>query len=165
MPASDLPYRPCVGVMLVNPDGLIWVGRRTDTPNGWQMPQGGVDHGESPADAALRELHEEIGTDKAEIVAESQALHRYDLPEHLLGKVWGGRYRGQEQRWFLLRFLGGDDDINIATAHPEFDAWKWVPLDELCERIVPFKRDVYRQVIAEFEPLFGQLAKGRNGSP
>ena len=158
MPASQspLPYRPCVGVMLTNPEGRIWVGRRIDTPNGWQMPQGGIDKGESPAGAALRELHEEIGTDQAEIVAESQEWHRYDLPPHLLGVAWGGKYRGQEQRWFLLRFTGADTDINIATEHPEFDAWQWVPADRLCDLIVPFKRAVYQQVVAEFAPHLAQ---------
>ncbi len=154
MKPSDLPYRPCVGVMLVNPAGMIWAGRRIDTPNGWQMPQGGIDKGESPCEAALRELHEEIGTDKAEIVAESQTWHRYDLPPHLLGRAWGGRYRGQEQRWFLMRFTGRDSDIDIATAHPEFDAWQWVAPGTLCHLIVPFKRDVYEQVVAEFWPHF-----------
>ncbi len=152
MHARDLPYRPCVGLMLVNPDGRIWVGRRIDTVNGWQMPQGGIDQGESARAAALRELHEEIGTDKAEIVAESQTWHCYDLPNHLVGKAWGGRYRGQKQRWFLLRFTGRDSDIDIDTKHPEFDAWKWVPADQLCDLIVPFKRGVYEQVVAEFWP-------------
>lgn len=150
--ADTLPYRPCVGVMLINPDGMIWVGRRIDTPNGWQMPQGGIDDGESPRDAALRELEEEIGTAKAQIVAESNAWHRYDLPPHLLGKAWGGRYRGQEQRWFLLRYTGTDADIDIATPHAEFDAWQWVAPGALCDLIVPFKRAVYEEVVAEFWP-------------
>lgn len=157
--AEDLPYRPCAGVMLVNRQGMIWVGRRLDTPNGWQMPQGGIDKGESPRDAALRELYEEIGTGKAEIVAESQAWHRYDLPPHLLGKAWKGRFRGQKQRWFLLRFTGEDSDINIATAHPEFDAWQWVAPGALCDLIVPFKRAVYEQVVAEFWPHLDAISE------
>lgn len=157
--AADLPYRPCVGVMLVNPSGMIWVGRRLDTPNGWQMPQGGIDEGERPCDAALRELHEEIGTDKAEIIAESQTWHRYDLPPHLLGKAWKGKYRGQEQRWFLLRFRGCDSDIDIATDHPEFDAWQWVAPGSLSSLIVPFKRAVYEQVVAEFWPQLDTISK------
>ena len=149
---ADLPYRPCVGVMLANAAGLVWVGRRIDTPDGWQMPQGGIDDGEAAAAAALRELHEEIGTDRAEIIAESKEWYRYDLPPHLLGKAWKGRYRGQEQRWFLLRFTGSDADIDIATEHPEFDAWQWVAPGALCDLIVPFKRAVYEQVVAEFRP-------------
>ena len=149
---ADLPYRPGVGVMLANAAGLVWVGRRIDTPDGWQMPQGGIDDGEAAAAAALRELHEEIGTDRAEIIAESKDWYRYDLPPHLLGKAWKGRYRGQEQRWFLLRFTGSDADIDIATEHPEFDAWQWVAPGALCDLIVPFKRAVYEQVVAEFRP-------------
>ena len=149
---ADLPYRPCVGVMLANAAGLVWVGRRIDTPDGWQMPQGGIDDGEGAAAAALRELHEEIGTDRAEIIAESKEWYRYDLPPHLLGKAWKGRYRGQEQRWVLLRFTGSDADIDIATEHPEFDAWQWVAPGALCDLIVPFKRAVYEQVVAEFRP-------------
>ena len=138
--------------MLANAAGLVWVGRRIDTPDGWQMPQGGIDDGEAAAAAALRELHEEIGTDRAEIIAESKEWYRYDLPPHLLGKAWKGRYRGQEQRWFLLRFTGSDADIDIATEHPEFDAWQWVAPGALCDLIVPFKRAVYEQVVAEFRP-------------
>ncbi len=156
--AENLPYRPCVGVMLVNSDGMIWVGRRIDTPNSWQMPQGGIDAGEAAPDAALRELHEEIGTDQAVITAQSNSLHPYDLPPHLLGKAWRGRYRGQEQRWFLLRFTGQDSDIDIATEHPEFDAWQWVAPGALCDLIVPFKRAVYEEVVAEFWPQFDQAA-------
>ena len=159
MAKSDLPYRPCVGVMLVNADGMIWVGRRIDTPNGWQMPQGGIDDGETPDVAAMRELEEETGTAQAEIVAESGAWHRYDLPPHLLGKAWGGRYRGQEQRWFLVRFTGQDSDINIATDHPEFDAWQWVAPGALCDLIVPFKRAVYQQVVAEFWPHLDDISR------
>ncbi|HYE50420.1 MAG TPA: RNA pyrophosphohydrolase, partial [Azospirillaceae bacterium] len=126
-----LPYRPCVGIMLLNGQGHVFVGRRKDTPDAWQMPQGGIDEGETPRQAALRELEEEIGTARAEVLAETAGWHRYDLPPHLLGKVWGGRFRGQEQKWVCCRFTGTDADIDLATAHPEFDAWRWVPVDEL----------------------------------
>jgi len=151
-PAS-LPYRPCVGIMLLNREGKVFVGKRKDTPDAWQMPQGGIDKGESPAEAALRELEEEIGTGKAVVLAETKDWHRYDLPPHLVGKVWGGRYRGQEQKWLCCRFQGEDTDINIRTAHPEFDAWQWVGLDDLIRLIVPFKRDIYRVVVEEFRAL------------
>lgn len=155
----DLPYRPCVGLMLVNPAGQIWVGRRVGTQDSWQMPQGGIDRGESPAEAALREMEEEIGTDQAEIVYESQAWYRYDLPDRLIGRVWRGRYRGQEQRWFLLRFTGAESDIDIDTDHPEFDEWRWVSVESLLELIVPFKREVYEQVVAEFRPQLDLLTR------
>jgi len=145
-----LPYRPCVGVMLINADGMVFVARRKDTPDAWQMPQGGIDEGETPRQAALRELEEEIGTAKAEILAESAGWHRYDLPPHLLGRVWGGRFRGQEQKWVLCRFTGQDTDIDLDTDHPEFDAWKWVPVADLTRLIVPFKRAIYEAVVAEF---------------
>lgn len=145
-------YRPCVGLMLFR-GGLVFVGQRTDASGAWQMPQGGIDDGETPPQAALRELHEEVGTDNAEIVAESRDWHYYDLPPELARKMWGGRFLGQRQKWFALRFLGADADINIATAHPEFSAWKWAPLDDLLDLIVPFKRDVYRTVVAEFAPI------------
>ncbi|WP_207477891.1 RNA pyrophosphohydrolase [Arenibaculum pallidiluteum] len=150
--AADLPYRPCVGIMLANDEGLVFVGRRKDTPEAWQMPQGGIDPGETPGQAALRELEEEIGTARAEILAETQGWLRYDLPPDLLGKVWGGRWRGQEQKWVLCRFTGRDADVNLATAHPEFDAWRWVRPEETVELIVPFKRDIYRAVVAELAP-------------
>jgi len=148
-----LPYRPCVGVMLLNREGHVFVGRRLDTPDAWQMPQGGIDEGETPRQAALRELKEEIGTDKAEILAETADWHRYDLPPHLLGRAWGGKFRGQEQKWIACRFTGTDADIDLATAHPEFDAWQWVPAEDLIRRIVPFKRAIYEAVVAEFRDL------------
>jgi putative (di)nucleoside polyphosphate hydrolase len=116
----------------------------------WQMPQGGIDPGETPRQAALRELGEEVGTDKAEIIAESQVLHRYDLPAEIAGRMWGGRFRGQQQIWFAMRFTGEDIDINIATEHAEFDAWKWVAASELLNLIVPFKRAIYVAVLDEF---------------
>jgi putative (di)nucleoside polyphosphate hydrolase len=157
---ASLPYRPCVGLLLLNEAGKVFVGRRIDTAqeadNIWQMPQGGIDPGETPQEAALRELHEEIGTDKAEIVAESRHWLHYDLPPQLVGKVWRGRYRGQKQRWFALRFLGQDSDIDLATEHPEFDAWQWVELDDVPALVIPFKRDTYRAVVAEFKALLGR---------
>jgi putative (di)nucleoside polyphosphate hydrolase len=157
---ASLPYRPCVGLLLLNPAGKVFVGRRIDAAaagdEAWQMPQGGIDDGETPRQAALRELHEEIGTDKAEIVAESRHWLHYDLPPHLVGKVWKGRYRGQKQRWFALRFLGDDSDIDLATEHPEFEAWRWIELEELPALVIPFKRDTYRAVVSEFRELLGR---------
>ena len=153
-------YRPAVGIMLLNPAGLVFVGRRIDMPAGlaaWQMPQGGIDPGENPRQAALRELHEEIGTDKAEILAESRFWLHYDVPQELvtrLGGLWGGRYRGQRQKWFAMRFTGSDADIDPAgTEHPEFDAWEWVAPSRLPELIVPFKRQLYLEILAEFRDL------------
>jgi putative (di)nucleoside polyphosphate hydrolase len=152
---NDLPYRPCVGVMLINPAGLIFAGQRVDSPTAaWQMPQGGIDDGEKPRAAALRELWEETGVtaDLVEFVAKTDDWVTYDLPPDLLGRVWGGKYRGQRQKWFLYRFTGHDDQVNIATAHPEFARWKWTRAEEMLAAIVPFKRDVYAQVVAAFRP-------------
>ena len=151
---DDLPYRPCVGVMLTNPRGHVFVGQRIDRDqDAWQMPQGGVDKGEKTIDAALRELEEEIGVtpNLVTVEGETAGLIRYDLPRELVPNIWKGRYRGQEQKWFLMRFHGSDDQINLQTEHPEFSAWKWMPRDELIAAIVPFKRAVYEQVVAEFE--------------
>ena len=151
---AQLPYRPCVGVMLTNPRGHVFVGQRIDTKgDAWQMPQGGVDPGERCRDAALRELWEETGVPEklVSIEGESSGLIRYDLPAELIPKLWGGRYRGQEQKWFLMRFHGTDDQIRIATDTPEFSAWKWLPRDQVVDAIVPFKRHVYEQVLKEFE--------------
>src|SRR5438552_7691787 len=137
---SDLPfYRPAVGIMLVNPAGLAFVGRRIDMPVGlaaWQMPQGGIDPGESPRDAAFRELKEEVGTDKAEILAETEGWLHYDLPADIASRMWKGRWRGQRQKWFLMRFTGMDADIDPATEHPEFDAGEGVARERLRELIV-----------------------------
>ena len=147
-------YRPCVGLLLLNSRGEVFVGRRVDTADAWQMPQGGIDPDEEPAAAALRELREEIGTGSAEILAESAVWRHYDLPSSLARRIWGGRFRGQAQKWFALRFTGQDSDIDLtATPHVEFDAWQWVALDRLVELIVPFKRDVYIEVVGEFAPL------------
>ena len=147
--SSDLPYRPCVGIMLFNQDGKVFVGKRIDqTVEAWQMPQGGIDKGEAPREAALRELQEEAGTDKAEIIAEMEDWVTYDLPEHLIGVAFRGKYKGQKQKWFALRFTGSDADIDLAAHEPEFSAYRWVDLKELPDLIVPFKRETYRQVIA-----------------
>ena len=153
--AARLPYRPCVGVVLVNDAGLIFAGRRHDGPaSAWQMPQGGIDEGEKPREAALRELREETGVSAGlvEFVVKSPDWVTYDLPEELVGKIWGGKYRGQRQRWFLFRFLGRDIDIDIETDHPEFAEWRWVKADEMLAVIVPFKRAVYEAVIKAFRP-------------
>ncbi|MFN0113968.1 MAG: RNA pyrophosphohydrolase [Paracoccaceae bacterium] len=150
---AALPYRPCVGVALVDPRGLVFAGLRRDGDGqAWQMPQGGIDEGEKPRAAALRELREETGVtaDKVKPVAKMHDWVTYDLPPELMGKVWGGRYRGQRQRWFLYRFLGQDADIVIATEHPEFSEWRWMRADDLLASIVPFKRAVYTQVVAAF---------------
>lgn len=147
--SSDLPYRPCVGIMLFNKSGEVFVGKRIDqTVEGWQMPQGGIDEGETPRQAALRELQEEVGTDKAEIIAEMEEWITYDLPPHLIGVAFHGKYKGQRQKWFALRFTGEDGDINLTAHEPEFSAFQWVSLEKLLGLIVAFKRDTYRGVIA-----------------
>lgn len=153
---ANLPYRPCVGVMLVNKDGLIFTGQRIDSNlAAWQMPQGGIDKDEAARTAALRELEEEIGLppDLVEIEAETADWLTYDLPRDIVPKIWKGRYRGQKQKWFLMRFLGQDSDINIETGHPEFSTWRWAAADQMIADIVPFKRAIYEQVVEEFRPL------------
>lgn len=154
---ASLPYRPCAGVMLMNREGRVFVGQRLDSVlEAWQMPQGGIDPGEDPLEAAYRELGEETGIARhlVELAAAAGDELYYDLPEDLIGKVWKGRWRGQRQRWFLFRFLGEDHDIDIATAEPEFRAWRWVEPAELPELIVPFKRALYQQLLAIFaDPL------------
>ena len=152
---STLPYRPGVGIMLVNADDLVFVGQRIDsTVEAWQMPQGGVDPGEQPEEAALRELEEETGirAGHVSIIARSRAPYDYDLPPELVGQVWKGKYRGQRQHWYLARFTGGDRDVNIATDHPEFRAWRWAPVADLPDLIVPFKRSLYEDIVTEFSP-------------
>jgi putative (di)nucleoside polyphosphate hydrolase len=150
--SETVRYRPAVGIMLLNRQGEVFVGHRIDMPAmpAWQMPQGGIDPGETPRQAALRELREEIGTDKAEIVAESACWLKYDLPVDLAGRNWGGRYCGQRQKWFVMRFTGAEADIDLATDHPEFDAWQWVAAERLPELIVPFKRQLYIDILTEF---------------
>jgi putative (di)nucleoside polyphosphate hydrolase len=155
-------YRPGIGIMLINDAGLVFVAQRIDMPGAWQMPQGGIDAGETPRDAVMRELKEEIGTDRAEILAESRDWLSYDLPPELKRRVWGGRYRGQKQKWFLCRFQGTDRDIDLGhDRHPEFDAWRWIEPKQLTELIVEFKRGVYRGVVAEFAPHLERLAARR----
>jgi len=154
LPDNELThYRPGVGIMLLNRAGLVFIGRRINMPAGlaaWQMPQGGVDPGETPRQAAMRELKEEIGTDKAEILGESRCWFHYDIPAEISGDLWGGRYRGQRQKWFAMRFTGEDSDVDpAANEHPEFDAWEWVASERLPELIVPFKRQLYLDVLAE----------------
>jgi putative (di)nucleoside polyphosphate hydrolase len=163
MDVASLPYRPCVGIMVLNRAGQVWIGRRHDAPGEpegpgawWQMPQGGIDEGEDPAKAAIRELYEETGIRSVEPIAESPRWYTYDLPPELALKAWGGRYGGQKQKWFALRFVGSEDEIAV-TRPPghqiEFEAWRWADLDELIGLIVPFKRGVYEQVVRDFAPL------------
>jgi putative (di)nucleoside polyphosphate hydrolase len=150
---DDHLYRRGVGVMLLSPERKVWVGQRIDNPtDAWQMPQGGLDEGEEPWPGALRELEEEtgIGPGLVESVAECSEPLRYDLPPELCEALWGGRWKGQQQYWFLARFTGSDADVDIATAQPEFSAWKWVEPAQLPELIVPFKRDLYRRLLSEF---------------
>ena len=153
---QDLPYRPCAGVMLVNFEGKVFVGQRLDTSvEAWQMPQGGIDDGEDPQSAAIRELEEETGITEPhlQILARAKGEYYYDLPDELIGKIWKGRYRGQRQFWFLVRFTGTDGHINIETEHQEFRAWKWADPDQLPEMIVPFKRKLYRDILKEFRDI------------
>ena len=151
---NSKPYRRGVGIMLLDGRGHIWVGRRIDTPGAWQMPQGGIDKDETPRATAIRELHEEVGTDKAEILAETKEWLTYELPGDLHLQAWGGRYRGQAQKWFAMRFLGKDSDIKLDAHIAEFDAWKWTTREELLTAIVPFKRKLYEDALAEFAQLF-----------
>ena len=152
---SGYGYRPAAGVMLINDAKHVWVGQRLDNKlEAWQMPQGGLDPGEDPEQAALRELEEETGIrrDLVEIIARAPEELTYDLPDDLIGVVWKEKWRGQRQTWFLARFLGTDADVNLQTAHPEFRAWRWSPVEELPALIVPFKKKLYEDVIAAFRP-------------
>ena len=154
IPYDQRPYRQGVGVMLLNRQAEVLVGKRIDMPSdAWQMPQGGIDAGETPEAAAWREMHEEIGTDKAALLAESRDWYFYDLPPNLADQIWRGRFRGQRQKWFAFRFLGQDADIDITTHRPEFSAWKWAPIGELPSLIVPFKRRLYADLVSEFGHL------------
>jgi 8-oxo-dGTP pyrophosphatase MutT (NUDIX family) len=151
-------YRRGVGIMLLNDRNEVFVGRRTDAKEAWQMPQGGIDEHEDPRDAAFRELQEEIGTDKAEVVAESKVWLRYDLPPEFRKS---NRWRGQQQKWFVMRFLGTDADIDVVTEHPEFSAWKWVPIERLPELIVSFKRQLYVDLLRELAQVGAIVGMGR----
>lgn len=156
---ARLPYRRNVGVMLINADGRVFVGQRRDRfEDAWQMPQGGIDAGEEPRAAALRELHEETGIrpDLVEVIAETAGWLVYDLPHDIVPQIWKGKFRGQQQKWFLMRFLGTDDQIDIATGHPEFSTWRWQSPEHLVDRIVAFKRAVYARVLEEFAPLLAR---------
>ena len=157
---ADLPYRPCVGMMIFNREGQVFVGRRIDqTLEAWQMPQGGIDEGEDARTTALRELREEIGTDNVEFLREHPDWLTYDLPPHLLGVAWEGRYRGQRLKWFAMRFAGGEAEINLKTPHQEFSDWRWVPITDLLPLTVPFKRDIYALVIAAFGDLANRTSE------
>ena len=152
-PYEQRPYRPCVGIFLLNNDGLVFAGRRIDSrAEAWQMPQGGIDAGESPLQACMREMREEIGTNTAELVSQHNDWLYYDIPLPLADRIWQGRYKGQKQKWMALRFTGDDSDINIATEEPEFCEWKWLSPHDLVDLAVPFKRDVYQNVLAAFAP-------------
>jgi len=147
-----LPYRPGVGIMLYNDEGKVFVAKRRDMKSEyWQMPQGGIDEGESPEDAAFRELFEETSVKSAEIISKSKIWFYYDLPDYLMTKVWGGKYRGQKQLWFLMHFNGKDEEINIETDHPEFTEWRWSDVKDLPNIIVPFKKKLYLEVVEEFK--------------
>jgi putative (di)nucleoside polyphosphate hydrolase len=162
---EDLPYRPCVGVMVLNRAGRAFIGRRiegpehTDMTHAWQMPQGGIDSGEDPWTAALRELREETNIDSVKRIGEIAEWLNYDIPRHLVGLAWKGKYRGQTQKWFALRFTGGESEIDIAHpggAHePEFAAWRWEAIENIPDLVVPFKRAVYQRVVREFRHLAG----------
>ncbi len=162
--AKQLPYRPCVGVMLVNREGLAFIGRRTkggnegDLENAWQMPQGGIDEGEEPYEGALRELFEETNVSSVELIGETPGWVTYDLPPELVGVAWKGRYCGQKQKWFALRFTGKDSEIDVLAPgggkhRPEFSDWRWEKIENLPGLIVPFKRAAYEEVVAQLKPL------------
>lgn len=167
---EHLPYRPCVGITLFNAQGLVFIGRRPVNGNtekvspdhAWQMPQGGIDDGEAPQEAAMRELYEETNIRSISLMAEAPDWFTYDLPGAFMGKAWKGRYRGQKQRWFAFRFDGDESEINVA--HPggghkaEFDSWRWERLERLPDLVIPFKRGVYEQVVSAFGPVAAKLA-------
>lgn len=152
VPYEERPYRPCVGICIVNEEGMIFAGKRLDNrAEAWQMPQGGIDEGENVREACFREMKEEIGTDLAEWVDEHPDWLNYDIPEPLANRLWQGQFKGQAQKWVLLRYIGTDSDINIATKEPEFEKWKWMSIEQLVDLAVPFKKDVYRAVLSNFK--------------
>jgi len=156
---KDLPYRLGVGVVLLNAEGHVFVAQRIDTPGAWQLPQGGIDKNEDPVLAVMRELEEEIGTNNAKIIAETDGWLTYDLPKDVRKKVWKGKYRGQKQKWYAMRFLGQDNDIDLeADKHPEFSEWRWADMLGLPDLIVPFKRDLYVEIVDSFKHLTGTMA-------
>ena len=148
-------YRRCVGLVIINKDGLVFVGKRIDSNlNAWQMPQGGIENGESPRDAGIREMKEEIGTNNVKLIGEIDNWLNYDIPQKLSSKLWNGKYRGQTQKWLAFQFLGSDDEININTEDPEFKEWKWEEHKNLVNLAVPFKKDIYKKIINKFSNLF-----------
>ena len=153
IPYEQRPYRPCVGIFLLNSEGYVFAGRRIDSrAEAWQMPQGGIDVGESPLDACMREMLEEIGTNNAELVVQHDDWLYYDIPLPLADRLWQGKYKGQKQKWLALRFTGQECEINIATQEPEFCEWKWLSPNDLVNLAVPFKRNVYKTVLTAFSP-------------
>lgn len=155
-----LPYRRGVGMMIVNEEGKVFLGKRVESKyEAWQMPQGGIDNAETPSKAVQREMMEEIGCNKGEIIAETKKWYSYDIPEFLVSKLWGGKYKGQKQKWFLIKFTGNDSDIDIQTDNPEFRAWCWADTSDLPQLIVPFKKLLYDAVLEEFTPLIADLVK------
>ena len=166
VPPLDAQFRPGVGVMLINGIGQVFVGKRIDMiEEAWQMPQGGIDGNETPIIAAMRELPEELGTANVEVVAESSRWLQYELPSSLQGRAWGGQWRGQRQKWFLMRFLGDDREINIATQHPEFSDWRWVPPERLVDLIVSFKRRLYLDIVEEFADFLSRAPQKGGDRP
>jgi putative (di)nucleoside polyphosphate hydrolase len=152
---TKLPYRLGVGLMIINQQKKIFVGKRIDSKNpfSWQMPQGGIDIGETPSKAAIREMTEEIGCDKGDIIAETRSWYCYDLPPKIIPKMWNGQFKGQKQKWFLIKYTGLDSDINLDTPHPEFNKWKWIKPNHLTKVVIPFKKSLYEAVIKEFRNL------------
>ena len=151
------PYRNCVGLLVINKNGDVFIGKRIDSNlNAWQMPQGGIEADEDPKTAGIREMEEEIGTKNAELIGEMSEWLNYDIPENLSHRLWNGKYRGQTQKWLAFKFLGDDSEINIKTKVPEFKEWKWENHKNLPSLAVPFKRDIYKKVIKEFEELFSK---------